>query len=535
MKTLFLSAKDKNTAKTASDIIKNGGLVALPTETVYGLGANGLDEDAVAKIFIAKGRPQDNPLILHISEAAEMENICHSIPESAWLLAKKFWPGPLTMVLPAKDTVPLSTRANLPSVAVRCPDCAITRDIIRLSGVPIAAPSANISGKPSTTTAEHVRHDHDGRIDCIVDGGSCRVGVESTIVDLTEDRPRLLRPGGIPPEQLLEVLGDLVVDKAVTASIANDTVVKAPGMKYRHYAPQCPIVIVSGSRRKAAAYIHRNFVPGDRVLCFEEELDLYAACAPLAYGKESDASTLSAGLFDALRQLDDPTISKVYARCPEGGGVAYAVQNRLKKAAAFQVVDADTQTVIGITGGSGSGKTTLLRAIENAGGMVLDCDVIYHQLLETDTNLLTAIGIHFPGVVTDGKLDRKKLGAIVFSNEDALHKLNRLTHAGVRHAIKCRLKDAPQLAAIDAIGLHDGELDSVCDITVAVTAPAEDRIARLMAREGISAEYAKKRIDAQHSDDWFREKCDAVLENNGSLAEFEAKCVAFLADLRYNK
>ena len=535
MKTLYLSAQDTATAATAAEIIKNGGLVALPTETVYGLGANGLNEEAVAKIFVAKGRPQDNPLILHISEAAEMENICHSIPKSAYLLAEKFWPGPLTMVLPAKDVVPLSTRANLPSVAVRCPDCAITRDIIRLSGVPIAAPSANISGKPSTTTAEHVRHDHDGRIDCIVDGGSCRVGVESTIVDLTEDRPRLLRPGGITPEQLLDVLGDLVVDKAVTASITNDTVVKAPGMKYRHYAPQCPIVIVSGSRRKAAAYIHRHFVPGDRVLCFEEELDLYATCAPLAYGKESDASTLSAGLFDALRQLDDPRISKVYARCPEGGGVAYAVQNRLKKAAAFQVINADEQCVVGITGGSGSGKTTLLRAVENAGGMVLDCDAIYHELLATDIPLLTAIENRFPGVITAGNLDRKKLGNIVFADENALLDLNRITHAAVKKEVLRCLASAPQLAAIDAIGLHDSGLDNICDITVAITAPASDRIARLMIREGISAEYAQNRIAAQHSDDWFREKCHITLENNGSLAEFESKCVAFLADLRYNK
>ena len=535
MKTLFLSANDENTAKTAATIIKNGGLVALPTETVYGLGANGLDEEAVAKIFIAKGRPQDNPLILHISEAAEMEHICHSIPKAAYLLAEKFWPGPLTMVLPAKDCVPLSTRANLPSVAVRCPDCAITREIIRLAGVPIAAPSANISGKPSTTTAEHVRHDHDGRIDCIVDGGSCRVGVESTIVDLTEERPRLLRPGGITPEQLLDVLGDLVVDKAVTASISNDTIVKAPGMKYRHYAPQCPIVIVSGSRKKAAAYIHRHFVPGDRVLCFEEELPLYAGCVPLAYGKEADAATLSAGLFDALRQLDDPSISKVYARCPEGGGVAYAVQNRLKKAAAFQVIDADAHTVIGITGGSGSGKTTLLNAVKAAGGMVLDCDAIYHELLQTNADLLCAIENRFPGVVASGALDRKKLGNIVFADKKALQDLNRITHAAVKKAVLERLQAGPRLTAIDAIGLHDGGLDAICDVTVAITAPVEDRIARLVAREGISAQYAKNRIAAQHSDRWFRENCDVTLENNGSLGEFEAKCVAFLADLRYNK
>jgi L-threonylcarbamoyladenylate synthase len=247
------------------------------------------------------------------------------------------------MVLPAKDIVPLSTRANLPSVAVRCPDCDITRQIIALAGVPVAAPSANISGKPSTTTAQHVYDDHAGKIPLIVDGGACRVGVESTIVDLTEERPRLLRPGGITPEQLKAVLGDLLIDKAVTASIDHDAVVKAPGMKYRHYAPAEPVVIVSGSREKAAAYIHKHFEPGDRVLCFEEELALYADCHPLSYGQEANVDTLCAGLFAALRELDDASIHQVYARCPEGDGVAFAVQNRLKKAAAFHIIDAEVE------------------------------------------------------------------------------------------------------------------------------------------------------------------------------------------------
>ena len=343
MNTLLLSASDAHTAEIAADIIRKGGLVAIPTETVYGLGANGLDEQAVVKIFEAKGRPQDNPLILHVAKPEEMERFCHDIPDTAYALAERFWPGPLTMVLPVRDIVPKRTTAGLDTVAVRCPDNETTREIIRLSGVPIAAPSANISGKPSTTTAQHVLHDHDGKIDAIVDGGPCRVGVESTIVDLTESRPRLLRPGGITPEQLIAVLGDLVIDKAVTAQIDKDAVVKAPGMKYRHYAPAEPVVIVAGSREKAAEYIHRHFIPGDRVLCFDEELPLYADCSPLSYGKESDVSTLSAGLFSALRELDDSRIHQVYARCPVGGGVAYAVQNRLKKAAAFHIVDAEAE------------------------------------------------------------------------------------------------------------------------------------------------------------------------------------------------
>ena len=339
METLLLPAAVPGTAETAADIIKNGGLVAIPTETVYGLGANGLDEDAVAKIFEAKGRPQDNPLILHVADISDMQQFCHHIPMAAYALAQAFWPGPLTMVLPARTNVPRRTTGGLSTVGVRCPDCDVTRQIIRLAGVPIAAPSANISGKPSTTTAEHVLHDHDGKIAAVVDGGPCRVGVESTIVDLTDERPRLLRPGGIGPEELLAVLGDLVVDKAVTAQIDKDEVVKAPGMKYKHYAPESEVVIVSGSREKAAAYIRAHFEEGDRVLCFREELPLYAGCDPLAYGEEAHVETLSAGLFAALRELDDPHIHRVYARCPVGGGVAYAVQNRLKKAAAFRIID----------------------------------------------------------------------------------------------------------------------------------------------------------------------------------------------------
>ncbi len=343
MDTIILSGDKPGTAEKAAQLIKTGQLVALPTETVYGLGADGLNPDAVAKIFAAKGRPQDNPLILHVTGAEQIDALCHDVPESAYILAERFWPGPLTMVLPARDIIPRCTTAGLPTVAVRCPDCTVTRDIIRLAGVPIAAPSANISGKPSTTTAEHVLHDHNGKIPLIVDGGPCRVGVESTIVDLTEERPRLLRPGGITPEQLTEVLGDLVVDKAVTAQIDKDAVVKAPGMKYRHYAPDCQVIIVSGSREKAAGYIRAHYAAGDRVLCFAEELPLYEGCDPLSYGQEADVDTLSAGLFAALRELDDPRVRRVYARCPVGGGVAYAVQNRLKKAAAFQIVDAEVQ------------------------------------------------------------------------------------------------------------------------------------------------------------------------------------------------
>jgi len=535
MKTLFLSAADTETPATAAELIKNGELVAIPTETVYGLGADGLNPEAVAKIFIAKGRPQDNPLILHIADAKDMEKFCHDIPEVAYTLAEKFWPGPLTMVLPAKDIVPKCTTAGLPTVAVRCPDNAVTREIIRLSGVPIAAPSANISGKPSTTTAQHVLHDHDGRIAAIVDGGACRVGVESTIIDLTDERPRLLRPGGITAHQLAEVVGDLVLDKAVTESVAHDAVVKAPGMKYRHYAPECEVIVVDGAKEAAAKYIEKHYKPGNRVLCFEEELEIFAPFNPLAYGKEKDMDSLMAGLFAALRELDDPAIGTVFARRPRGSGKAMAVQNRLLKAAGFRKVDAEPRgIVIGITGGTGCGKTTALKAIQNnMNGLIMDCDRIYYELLMEDPSLLEAIENRFPGCVENNQLNRKKLAGIVFSDPEALADLNKITHGAVKKEVLRRIENAPGGVplAIDAIELFDGGLAEFCDVTVAITAPEENRIARLMTRDNITREQATARIRAQKPESYFREKCDYVLENNGSQVDFQRKCFAFFENL----
>ena len=531
MKTLVLPQNGENTAAIAAQIIQKGGLVAIPTETVYGLGADGLNPAAVDKIYEAKGRPKDNPMILHVTSMEQVEGLCHSIPQSAYALAEKYWPGPLTMILPAKEHIPKRTTGGLSTVAVRCPDSEITRKVIELSGTAVAAPSANLSGKPSTTTAQHVLHDHDGNIDAVIDGGACRVGVESTIIDLTENPPRLLRPGGITPAQLRSVLGTIVVDKAVTAQLDPDEVAKAPGMKYRHYAPECQVVIVSGSREAAARYIRGHYQSGDRVLCFEEELPLYEDCNPLAYGLEADVQTLSAGLFAALRELDDPAVHMVYARCPEGEGVAYAVQNRLKKAAAFQIIDASKAgKILGITGGTGCGKTTALQAFSQLGGVVLDCDEIYHRLLETDGQMLQAIADRFPGTVEDGALQRKKLGAIVFADKQALSDLNRITHSAVKKEVLRQLSGETRPVAIDAIGLFEGGLAELCDHTVAITAPEDSRIERLMEREGISREYAVARIAAQRPQEEFVSLCDHHLQNGGTIDEFYGKCLAFFQE-----
>jgi L-threonylcarbamoyladenylate synthase len=358
------------------------------------------------------------------------------------------------------------------------------------------------------------------------------VGVESTIIDLSEDTPRLLRPGGVTPEELYEVLGEFVIDKAVSASVEKDAVVKAPGMKYRHYAPDCRVLIVDGDLPAATRYIRQHFQPGNRVLCFEEELEAFADFAPLAYGKESDTDTLLAGLFAALRELDNPAIGTVFARCPRGSGKALAVQNRLEKAAGFcRIHPREKNFIIGITGGTGCGKTTLLNSIRKLGGQVIDCDEVYHRLLRHDEAMLSAIETRFPGVVEKGALNRKKLGAIVFNDEQALQDLNAITHAAVKQAVLQEMPPVPSLIAIDAIALFESGLAGLCDVTVAVTAPVEDRVKRLMNRDNISEDYARSRIAAQHTEDWFRQRCDHVLENSGDLSAFATKCVAFLDEV----
>lgn len=343
MNTILLDAAAPDTVSRGAEIIKRGGLLGIPTETVYGLGANGLDPDAVLKIFEAKGRPQDNPLILHVSGPQQVETFCHDIPEIAWTLMDKFWPGPLTLVLPAREIVPRRTTAGLDTVAIRCPASDLTRAIIEAAGVPIAAPSANISGKPSPTTAQHVLHDMDGKIEAIVDGGPCAVGLESTIVDLTGNTPRLLRPGGVTPDMLRAVLGALIIDQAVLGEITADTVVRAPGMKYTHYTPAGQVIIVTGSAEDAARYIKKRLTGQDKVLCFSEELHLYPAEYAMAYGTEAQPETLARGLFAALRELDRDDIKTIYARCPTDGGEGFAVANRLKKAAGFYIVEGDAE------------------------------------------------------------------------------------------------------------------------------------------------------------------------------------------------
>ncbi|MDE7219108.1 MAG: threonylcarbamoyl-AMP synthase [Oscillospiraceae bacterium] len=336
MKTKLLTEQD---IAAAAAILRDGGLLGIPTETVYGLGANGLDPMAVRRIFQAKGRPQDNPLILHVPGSSWLERYCREIPEKAYTLAEKFWPGPLTMILPRREIVPDEVTCGLGTVGIRCPNHPVTLAIIRTAGIPVAAPSGNLSGRPSPTCAAHMLEDMDGRIDAIVDGGPCGVGVESTIIDLTSLVPRLLRPGGLPLEALQEVLGEVAVDKAILAPLSAGEKPKAPGMKYRHYAPKAPVTVVAGKGGRTAQYIREQMGEHTGVICFDEYTDRFPGCAVEAIGSSQDPGEQARRVFDALRAFDGTDVTAIFAQCPGDAGLGLAVANRLKKAAGFQVVD----------------------------------------------------------------------------------------------------------------------------------------------------------------------------------------------------
>ena len=376
-------------------IMRGGGLVAVPTETVYGLAGNGLDEKAVAEIYEVKGRPEVKPLSLMVHDAASMERYCESVPPQAYTLAKRFWPGPLTIVMKAKPCVPEIVRAGGETVGLRCPDHPLTLELLEKSRVPFAAPSANPSGESSPKNADSVLKYFDGKIDAVLDGGECGIGRESTLIDLSRTPYRILRQGALPADEI------------------------------------------------ADAFV-------------------------------------------------------------------------------------DSMKIIGITGGTGCGKTTALNELERRGALLIDCDAVYHRMLETDRPMLDEIEKYFPGAVVDGKLDRKALGAVVFTDEEALRDLNIITHRHINLEIRRILREHAMnggtLAAIDAIELFSSGLAKRCTATVGVIAGRDVRISRIMRRDGISREYAMMRVNAQRPNEYFIQKCSRVLDNNGSQEEFIERC-----------
>jgi len=323
--------------KIAARFIREGKLVAFPTETVYGLGADALNENAVKRIFKAKGRPPDNPLIIHIAEFEQVYELASEVPEKAKILAEKFWPGPLTIVLPKGDKVPHATTGGLETVAIRMPAHEIALALIKTSKRPIAAPSANISGKPSPTLAEHVADDFYGRIECIIDGGETKIGVESTVIDLTTEPPMLLRPGGLPLEEIERVIGKIKIHPAVKGRPVK--LAKAPGMKYKHYAPEAQVIVIEGERKKVKEKIKelvKEYKAQGMKVGVMATGDFYEADAYFNIGESEEE--IARNLFKALRELDKSGVDIILAEGIEERGLGLAVMNRLKKAAGYRVI-----------------------------------------------------------------------------------------------------------------------------------------------------------------------------------------------------
>lgn len=333
--TEILHADQVSIAK-AAELIKQGEIVGMPTETVYGLAANALDPSAVSKIFIAKGRPQDNPLIVHISNFDMLNGLTDNVPKLAEKCAEQFWPGPLTMILPKTDKIPMVTSGGLNTVGIRMPSNDTARKLIEVCGLPLAAPSANLSGSPSPTSACHVYDDMNGRIPCILDDGRCAVGVESTVIAFENDSIRLLRPGFISVSDLAEITENIIVDNGVLNTVAEGTAVASPGMKYKHYSPKADVTIIDGTLEKFRKFISEHNDEKTWCMTFSEEDIQGINCHALVYG--SDDKVRAKMLFDVLRELDKAGAEKVYARCPKKRGVDLAVYNRLLRAAGFKVI-----------------------------------------------------------------------------------------------------------------------------------------------------------------------------------------------------
>lgn len=347
-KVVYIDEKnmDMQTLKEAGELIKQGELVAFPTETVYGLGGDALQAGSSCKIYAAKGRPSDNPLIVHISKWEDIYHICRDIPEQAKKLADAFWPGPLTMILKKTEAVPKETTGGLDTVAVRMPSHPIAKAFIEAAGGYVAAPSANVSGRPSPTVAKYVLEDMDGKIPMILDGGTVGIGVESTIVDLTEGTPVILRPGYVTHEMLDDVLGNVKEDVGILVKPEAHQAPKAPGMKYRHYAPKGSLTIVAGEAQNVADYVNQSCMQakldGKRtgVLCTQETINLYPqADVVKCMGVRAEEATIAQGLYQILRECDDENLEVIFAESFSTEGIGQAIMNRLLKAAGYQVIE----------------------------------------------------------------------------------------------------------------------------------------------------------------------------------------------------
>lgn len=516
VETLLLRGDHKNEVAKAGKILRAGGLVAIPTETVYGLAANALDPVAVRKIYKAKGRPSDNPLIVHIAELSQLAPLVREVPESAVKLAETFWPGPLTIILKKSDLVPALVSGGLETVAVRLPSHPVAQAVIRAAGVPLAAPSANLSGRPSPTKFAHVREDLTGRVEALLDGGDCVVGVESTVITLAEDTPRILRPGGVTVEQLQGVLGRVEVDSAVLHQLGEGKKAASPGMKYRHYSPRAEVILLDASSEEYVSYV--NSKGACHALCFWEDIPFLKVPA-VSYGGRYDSAEQAKTLFSALLRLDELGAKKVFGRCPSKRGVGLAVYNRLIRAAGFQVIPVGRSFLVGLTGPSGAGKSTVGREFQRLGCGYIDCDRLTRSPQVYDLACLQELASAFGAdVVKDGALNRRLLADRAFAAPEGRDLLNKITFPRillrVREEIKAETDRGKKLILLDAPTLFESGLDRLCRRIVVVDASPEERLARILCRDGISREQAVLRFSAQPDETFYKSRADYIIENS---------------------
>ncbi|MDE5965202.1 MAG: threonylcarbamoyl-AMP synthase [Eubacterium sp.] len=507
METKILSTSEYDIA-LAGKIIEEGGLVAFPTETVYGLGADALNDEAVKSIYVAKGRPSDNPLIVHIAEKDDIKPLVKEVTPKAQALIDKFFPAPLTIILPKSEKVGNVVSGGLDTVAVRMPENETARELIKASGCPVAAPSANTSGLPSPTKAKYVIDDMSGKIDAIIDGGDCEFGVESTVITLATETPTILRPGAVTKEMIEAVIGKVEVAKAVLEGMQNDEVAASPGMKYKHYAPKARVFIVNADKEGYEEFV--NSKQDCFALCFEDD---NVIIPKVTFGKENDDLSQAKELFDALRQLDEMGAKKVYARIPNTTGVGMAVYNRLIRAAAFSIIDLTKPFFIGLTGPSGAGKGYVCKYLTELGFNIINSDNIVKNIYESNSPLLDKLADIFGNdIIKDNKLDRKRLGEIVFNDSKRLELLNSIVHPEV--IAQCEQLAKP-LSVLDAPQLFEAKAKNKCNVIITVMADKELRAKRITERDGISNEKALERINAQLSEEYYINNADYIIYNNG--------------------
>lgn len=527
MNTLHLTNSEQD-IKTAADVLRDGGLVAMPTETVYGLAANALDGNAVRRIFEAKGRPMDNPLIVHIAEIADIERLglVAEFPEKARRLAEAFWPGPLTIIMKKGRVIPDEVSAGLSTVAIRLPSHPDAHKLIALSGLPLAAPSANTSGKPSPTTAQHVIDDMDGKIEAIMDGGACEVGVESTVITVATEVPRILRPGIVTREEIEAVIGKIEVDKAVLNKLENNERASSPGMKYKHYAPKARVILVRGTDEKYTAFVNRCYerYGGCAAMCYAEDVKKINA-PTVSLGAKDDLKKQAQSLFDALRAVDEiDGAETVYAHCPEARGVGMALYNRLIRAAAFQVIDLPDKRIIGLSGQTGAGKSEVAAMLRELGAGIVSADIAARQAVE-EADVKAALCAAFGNVLNpDRSLNRARVARIAFGSQKNLQILNSITHPRIVEIMLDMANQCENRTVIfDAPQLFEARADVFCDSIISVLSDREKRLERLVKRDHLRSEEVELRMSAQYDEQFFIDRSDSIIVNNGTVEELRAR------------